>query len=41
MSYFIYADLISSFLEPKLANPGSALIHVGALLWPLVAYTLI
>jgi len=30
MSYFIYTDLISSLLDPKLVNPGSTLIHVGA-----------
>jgi len=30
MSYFIYPDLISSLLDPRLADPGSTLIHVGA-----------
>jgi len=30
MSYFIYTELISSLLDPKLVNPGSTLIHVGA-----------
>jgi len=30
MSYFIYTDLICSFLDPKLVDPGSTLIHVGA-----------
>jgi len=31
MSYFIYTDLISSLLDPKLqVDPGSTLIHVGA-----------
>jgi len=30
MSYFIYTDLISSFLDPRLVDPGSTLIHVGA-----------
>jgi len=30
MSYFIYTDLISSLLDPRLVNPGSILIHVGA-----------
>jgi len=29
MPYFIYSDLISSLLDPRLANPGSTLIHVG------------
>jgi len=28
-SYFIYTDLISSLLDPKLVDPGSTLIHVG------------
>jgi len=28
MSHFIYTDLISSLLDPKLVNPGSILIHV-------------
>jgi len=32
MSCFIYTDLISSLLDPKLVNPGSTLIHVGATL---------
>jgi len=30
MSYFTYTDLISSSLDPKLVDPGSTLIHVGA-----------
>jgi len=30
MSYFIYADLISSLLNPRHVDPGSTLIHVGA-----------
>jgi len=30
MSYFIYIDLISSLLDPKLVDLGSNLIHVGA-----------
>jgi len=30
MSYFSYPDLISSFLDPKLVDLGSTLIHVGA-----------
>jgi len=30
MSYLIYTDLISSFLDPKLVDPRSTLIHVGA-----------
>jgi len=30
MSYFIYTNLISSFLDPKLVDPGSTLINVGA-----------
>jgi len=30
MSYFIYTDIISSLLDPRLADPGSTLIHVGA-----------
>jgi len=29
MSCFIYADLISTLLDPKLADPRSTLIHVG------------
>jgi len=27
MSYFIYTDLISGFLDPKLIDPGSMLVH--------------
>jgi len=30
MSYFIYTDLISSLLDPKLVDPGSTLIHIDA-----------
>jgi len=30
MPYFIYTDLISSLLAPRLVDPGSTLIHVGA-----------
>jgi len=30
MSYFIYTDLIRSLLDPRLVDPGSTLIHVGA-----------
>jgi len=30
MSYFINTDLICSFLDPKLVDPGSTLIHFGA-----------
>jgi len=30
MSYFIYADLISSSLDPRLVDPGSTLIRIGA-----------
>jgi len=30
MSYFIYSDAISSLLDPRLVDPGSTLIHVGA-----------
>jgi len=30
MSYFIYANLISSLLDPRLVDPGSILIYVGA-----------
>jgi len=30
MSYFIYTDLISSLLDPRLVYPGSTLIYVGA-----------
>jgi len=30
MSYFIYTDLISSSLDPKLVDPGSTLIYIGA-----------
>jgi len=29
MPYFIYTDLISTLLDPKLVDPGSVLIHVG------------
>jgi len=29
-SYFFYIDLISSLLGPRLINPESTLIHVGA-----------
>jgi len=29
MSYFIYIDLISSLLDPRLVDLGSALIYVG------------
>jgi len=32
MSYFIYTDLISSFLDPRLVDPGSTLTHVGTLI---------
>jgi len=28
--YFIYTDLISSLLDPRLVDPGSTLIHIGA-----------
>jgi len=27
MSYFIYTDLISRLLDPRLVDPGSTLIH--------------
>jgi len=30
MSYFIYTDLISSLLDPRLVDPGSTLIKVDA-----------
>jgi len=30
MSYFIYTDLISYLLDPRLVDPGSTLIHVSA-----------
>jgi len=30
MSRFIYTDLFSSLLNPRHADPGSTLIHVGA-----------
>jgi len=30
MSYFIYADVISSLLNPRLVDPGSTLMYVGA-----------
>jgi len=31
MSYFIYTDLISSLLDPRLVDPGSTLIfYIGA-----------
>jgi len=30
MSYLIYTDLISCLLDPRLVDPGSTLIHVGA-----------
>jgi len=29
MSYFIYTDLISSLLDPKLVDPGSTLVHMA------------
>jgi len=29
MPYFIYTDLISNLLDPRLVDPGSTLIHVG------------
>jgi len=29
MLYFIYTDLISSLLDPRLVDPGSILIYVG------------
>jgi len=29
MSYYIYMDLISSFLDPRLVDLESTLIHVG------------
>jgi len=30
MSYFIFTDLISCLLDPRLVDPGSTLIYVGA-----------
>jgi len=30
MAYFIYTDLIRSLLDPRLVDPGSTLIYVGA-----------
>jgi len=30
MSLFIYTHLISNLLDPRLVDPGSTLIHVGA-----------
>jgi len=30
MSYFSYADLISSLLGWRIVDPGSTLIHIGA-----------
>jgi len=30
MLYFIYTDIISSLLDPKLIDSGSTLIHVSA-----------
>jgi len=30
LSYFIYTDLISSLLDPRLVDSGSTLIHIGA-----------
>jgi len=30
MSSFIYTDLISSLLDPRIVDPGSTLIYVGA-----------
>jgi len=30
MSHFIYTDLISSLLDPRLVDPGSTLIYIGA-----------
>jgi len=32
MLYFIYTYLISNLLDPRLVDPGSTLIHIGA--WP-------
>jgi len=29
-NYFIYTDLITSLLDPKLVDPGSTLIYVDA-----------
>jgi len=29
MSYFIYTDLNSSLLDPRLVDPGSTLVYVG------------
>jgi len=28
-SYLIYTDLISSLLDPRLADPGSTLVHTA------------
>jgi len=30
MPYFIYTDLIYSLFDPRLVDPRSTLIHVGA-----------
>jgi len=30
MSYFTYIDLITGLLDPRLVDPGSTLIYVGA-----------
>jgi len=30
MSYFIYTDLICSLLDPRVVDPVSTLIHIGA-----------
>jgi len=37
MSYFIYIDLISSFLDPRLVELELNLIHVGTY-GPIVLY---
>jgi len=29
MGYFIYTNLVSSLLDPRLVDPGSTLIQVG------------
>jgi len=38
MSYFVYTDLISSLFDPRLVDPRSILIHVGAYMIHVGAY---
>jgi len=41
MSYFTYTDLISSFLDLKLVDRGSILIHVGAYGYKVLDHSLL